>query len=160
MQQDKFDGYYNIDFEHEINVNDLKALLIENFPTSNIFIRNEDETIEHFYNHDKDTFDVWMSVEYLKTDGVYDFGDVRTSVVLEIWSGLQFSPFKVMEFLHAFSKKVNTKIYVLMTDVEKVSFSFSDYSFWCIDNDKRKIVFEAEEFCDNPKNVYQDYIPF
>lgn len=162
MQQDEFDGYYNITFEYEVSLNDFKELLIENFPTSNIFIRcfNDNETIEHSHNHDKDKFDVWMDVFYLKAKGVYDFEDVKTRVELELSDELQILPWQVMEFLQAFSKKVHSKIYVLMTDVEKVSFSFSDCSFWCIDNNKRKIVFDAEEFFDNPKNMYLDYIPF
>ncbi len=160
MQQDKFDGYYNIDFEHEINVNDLRDFLIERFPTTNILIESDDETIEHWGNHDNDKFDIYMSVVYLETDGVYDFEDAKTRLVLEISDVLQVSPLDIMMFLQNISQKINSKIYVLMTDVEKVSFSFSDYSFWCIDNDKRKVVFDAEEFCDNPKTAYQDYIPF
>lgn len=127
MQQDKFDGYYNIDFEIEININDLKNLLIERFPKSNIFIRGDDGELEHRYNNGK--FDVWMSVYHLKTDGIYDYEDVKTTTTLEIWQGFQVSPLDIMNFIQELSKKLDSKIYILMMDVEKVSFSFSDYSF-------------------------------
>ncbi len=57
------------------------------------------------------------------------------------------------------SKVLQSKIYIAMDDVEQNLPSFSYYSAWCLDGDKMKIVFDAQEFCDNPKNHYSDYVP-
>ena len=157
MQQDELDGYYNIDFENEFNINELKDLMIKIFPNSNILIESDNETIEHRHNDEK--FDVWMSIYYLKTDDVYDFKDVKIRALLYVWTELKISSFYIMSFLQKVSEKFNTKIYVPMEDVEKVSFSLDYCSTWCIDNDKSKIVFDVEEFFDNPLNLYCDYLP-
>ncbi|PNK61593.1 hypothetical protein [Psychrobacter sp. FDAARGOS_221] len=161
MQQDKLYGYYNIDFEKEMNINDFEKLLIKKFPTCNIHIESEDETIEHCFNNDNDKFEIWMTVGYLKTDGIYDFEDVKIRVMLDIMTDFEVRPIEVIIALKEVSRKFNTKIYIPMQDVDKgASFTYSDYTFWCIDNDKRKIVFDSEEFDMNPKNLYCDYMPF
>lgn len=158
MQQDELDGYYNIDFEIEFNINELKDLMIETFPTSNILVESDDETIEH--RHNDDIFDIWMSFCYLKTDGAYDFKDVKTRVALEVSLEIQMSYFDIMSFLQTISKKFNTKIYVPIGDVEKVLPSLGNIKTWCIDNDKRKIVFDLEELSGNSLNHYCDYLLF
>ena len=65
-----------------------------------------------------------------------------------------------MDFLQEVSKKFNTKIYVPIEDVEKVLPSLGNIKTWCIDNDKRKIVFDLEELSENPLNHYCDYLLF
>lgn len=164
MQQDELDGYYNILFENEFNINELKDLMIERFPTSNIVFDIDIDidfdygVIEHRHNDDK--FDISMSIFYLKTDDVYDFKDVKIKAALDISLKLQISSFDIMDFLQEVSKKFNTKIYVPIEDVEKVLPSLGNIKTWCIDNDKRKIVFDLEELSENPLNHYCDYLLF
>ena len=160
MQQDELDGYYNILFENEFNVNELKDLLIERFPTSNIIFDIDDEygAIEHRYNDDK--FDISISIFYLKKDDVYDFKDVKIRALLYVGTELQISSFDIMNFLQTISKKFKTKIYVPIEDVEKVLPSLGNIKTWCIDNDKRKIVFDLEELSGDSLNHYCDYLLF
>ena len=95
MQQDELDGYYNILFENEFNFTELKDLMIERFPTSNIVFDIDFDygVIEHRHNDDK--FDISMSIFYLKTDDVYDFKDVKIKAALDISLKLQISSFDI-----------------------------------------------------------------
>lgn len=158
MQQDKTGEYYNIDFENCIDIDALIHLIQLKFPKCNLSVRYNQEAYESIHDTNTGIFNVWITLEDLKEDNIYYFSDVKLRCLLYVSNEYNFSNNQIIKFLHDLSMKLHSKIYIPMEDVEENLCSFSYYSIWCIDNDKRKIMFDAQEFFDDCQNQYCEYL--
>lgn len=158
MRQDKINEYYNIDFEKHINIHNLMFFMSNKFKNCNISIRYNQDNIEIINNNYND-FNICVYFDDLKTGEVYDFLDVKIRGIMYIDTGYNFDSSKIIKLLSEMSKTFQSKIYVSMDDIEKTPSSFSYFSVWCIDGDKMKIMFDTQEFFDDCKNQYSEYLP-
>ncbi len=159
MQQDNFGEYYNIDFEKIININDLYVVMEIAFPMCNFSIQYNQDIYEKTYDTNTDIFYIWITIQDLKEDDIYCFDDIKLRALLYISNECNFDKNQIIKFCNELSQKFDSKIYISIEDIEENSWSFSYCSVWCIDNDKRKIMFDAQEFFDNCQNQYCEYLP-
>ncbi|WP_034292515.1 hypothetical protein [Alysiella crassa] len=149
MQQDKLGQYYNIDFEKIININDLFMIMEITFPMYNFSIQYNQDIYEKTYNTNIDTFHIWITIQDLKEDDIYYFEDIKLRTLFYISNECSFDKNQIIKFCNDLSQKLDSKIYISMEDIEENTFSLNYCSVWCIDNNKMRIMFDAQEFFDD-----------
>lgn len=151
--------YYNIDFEKNINLDQLKDFMINKFPEHNISINYNQELYEIIHDKNSNKFKIWVSLNDLKTGEIDDFLDVKIRSIWYISIECKLDANKIIKLLHEMTTIIQSKIYISMEDIEQNKSSFSYYSVWCLDGDTMKIMFDAQEFFDDCKSQYTEYLP-
>lgn len=159
MQQDKLGEYYNLDFEKNININDLFMIMEITFPMYNFSIQYNQDIYEKIYNTDIDTFYIWITIQDLKEDDIYYFEDIKLRTLFYISNECSFDKSQIIKFCNDLSQKLDSKIYISMEDIEENTFSLNYCSVWCIGNNEMKIMFDAQEFFDDYPSQYCDSLP-
>lgn len=152
-------SYYNIDFELKITIEHLKDFFIQFFSKSNIGIFHNSECFSHYCDNKIDEkFDVCLSITDLTSNGIDDFKDIKSRTLLCVPNDLNLTARNIVNLLHFLSKALPSKIYISMTDLEPSQSSIFDFCFWCIDGNKRKIMFDVQEYYDDFSCQYCDYL--
>lgn len=159
MNQDNINEYYNIDFEKNINIHHLKDFILDKFQDFNISIRYNQDNYEIINNNSYDKFNICISLLDLKTGEIYDFVDIKIRGVMYIDMKYNFYSNKIIKLFNEMSKALQSKIYIPMDDIEQNLSNFSYCSVRCIEGDRMKIMFDAQEFFDDCKNKYSEYLP-
>ena len=158
MNQDDINEYYNIDFENIIDIGMLHTFMKEKFNKFNIQIKYNKFIYEIINDKNINFFHIWISLEELKSNGIYFFNDIKVRATLFIDRECNFDSKKIIKLFYYMSQKLNSKIYIMMEDIEKNLSELSCFCAWCIDKYKRKIMFDSQEFYDDYKSKYCDYI--
>ena len=110
MQQNNFDGYYDIYFEKTPNIIDIKNILLRFFPNSNMQISHNHHCFEIINDNHGNLFDVYVDFIDLKDDNKLQiYQDVAVISLLYISPILNKISSDIINILKVFSQKNSFK---------------------------------------------------